>query len=347
MDNRVGQLDFVWRDAPARATVREVAPGLNWVRLPLPFRLDHINIWLIEEADGWTVIDTGCRTDEILEIWQILESGPMRRLPIRRVVATHGHVDHIGLAGWLVDRHGAEFVGTFGEWNWARVVHIQDVPNAARTHQAYLVRNGVDAATAEKMVESRRGVIGLATPLPGALVEIRDRGMIVLGGRTWEVIVTPGHAFEHASFLDRASGVLIAGDHLLPKISPVIAVYETTPKGDPLGDYLESFARFSDIAADVLVLPSHGLPYRGIHDRIAQLQDHHRKRLEATLDHLSAPMTGLELTRAMFPHVEGLESTGFALAETLAHVNYLQQRGEVGAIEAPGACVTYARKQPV
>lgn len=346
MDNLAAQLDIVWPDAPEKGDVQEIAPGLLWARLPLPFRLNHVNVWLIEEERGWTVIDTGCKTAELIDIWTALETGPMRGQPVLRLVATHGHVDHIGLAGWMVDRHQAEFVGTFAEWNWARISHIHNVPGAAKTHLAYLVRHGFDAETAASMVKSRSGFIDLATPVPGSIVEIRDGGSILMGGREWEVIVTRGHAFEHASFFNRASNILIAGDHLLPKISPVVAVYETTPKGDPLGDYLASFPRFSHIPSDVLVLPSHGMPYRGIHHRIEQLRDHHRDRLEATLELLTAPKSGVDLAKEMFPRVEGPDNIGFALGETLAHVNYLLRRGMVDAIEGTEGKVTFvARKQ--
>lgn len=345
MDNLVTQLEIIWPEAPGKGQVREVAPGLFWARLPLPFRLNHVNVWLLAEEGGWTVVDTGCGTQELLDIWQALEAGPMRDLPISRVVATHGHVDHIGLAGWLVERHKAEFVGTFGEWNWARISHIHDVPGAAETHQAYLVRNGFDPEVAAGMVKSRRRFIDLATPVPGSIVEIRDGEVFRMGGRDWDVIVTPGHAFEHASFFDRASGILIAGDHLLPKISPVIAVYETMPKGDPLGDYLASFGRFSHIPADVLVLPSHGMPYRGIHERIGQLREHHRNRLEATLEILATPRSGVDLAKSMFPHVEGPDNIGFALGETLAHVNYLLRRGMADEIEGPDGQVSFVARQ--
>jgi glyoxylase-like metal-dependent hydrolase (beta-lactamase superfamily II) len=249
--------------------------------------------------------------------------------PVRRVIATHGHVDHIGLSGWMVERFDADFVGTFAEWIWARVSHTRDVPGSNTAHRSYLVQHGFEAPVADRLVKSRNRFIDLSSPLPGFITEIRDGDMIRFGSRDWRVIVTRGHAFEHASFHDAASGILIAGDHLLPKISPVIAVYEMMPKDDPLADYLASFPRFDGIAADTLVLPSHGMPYHGIHQRISELRGHHQKRLDATAEFLRQPSTALELSRAMFPHVEGPDNIGFALGETLAHVNYLVNQGLV------------------
>ncbi len=338
---RTGQLEFPWTDAPSRGSACEVAPGVLWARLPLPFRLDHVNVWLIEEDNGWTVIDTGCATPEILKTWEDLLAGPMRGGRIVSVVATHGHVDHIGLCGMLVERFDADFIGPFGEWVWARISHTHDVPGSSATHHAYLLHNGFDDAAAHRLVASRKRFIDLSTPLPGWISEIRDGEAIMLGGRPWEVIVTGGHAFEHACFYDRASNILIAGDHVLPKISPVIAVYEMVPRADPLGDYLESFSRFDSIADDALVRPSHGMPYRGLRDRIAHLRNHHRARLDATVEFLHQPHSSVDLTREMFPHVEGPENIGFALGETLAHVNYLVRRGAVADISPAGATALY------
>jgi glyoxylase-like metal-dependent hydrolase (beta-lactamase superfamily II) len=324
---RHGELQYPWSEAPRAGEAREVAPGIFWARLPLPFRLNHVNVWLVEEDDGWTVIDTGCATPQILSAWESLFAGPMRGRPVTRVIATHGHVDHIGMSGWMVSRFDAEYVGTFAEWMWARVSHMHDVPGSAAAHHSYLVRNGFDEAAAAGLVQSRRRFIDLSSPVPGSITEIRDGETIRMGGRDWRVIVTRGHAFEHASFHDPDSGVLIAGDHLLPRISPVIAVYEMMPKADPLADYLASFPQFDGIADGTLILPSHGSPYFGIRTRIEQLRHHHEERLDAAAEFLRQPRTAAELATEMFPQIEGPENIGFALGETLAHVNFLVNKG--------------------
>lgn len=329
MASRPHNLEFVWPTPPASGEVIEVAPGLLWARLPLPFRLNHVNVWLLEENDSWTVIDTGCATPELYAVWDALLAGPMRGLPVRRVIATHGHVDHIGLSGWLVERFGAEFVGTFGEWMWARLSHMHDVPGADYAYLAYLRQHGVEADFAAQMVERRQNYIDLATQIPSNIIEIRDGQTITFGRRDWQVIVTRGHTFEHAAFYDPKTGILIAGDHVLPTISPVIAVYEMVPRADPLGDYLASFVQFDVVPDATLVLPSHGLPYRGLHQRIDALREHHRERLQATLDFLDTPTNAIALSRLMFPRVDGPDNIGFALGETLAHVNCLLHRGTV------------------
>lgn len=327
-----GQLEFPWSDTPRPGEARAVAPGILWARLPLPFRLNHVNVWLLEEDHGWTVVDTGCATPEIIAAWTALLAGPMGGRPVTRVIATHGHVDHIGLSGWMVSRFDADYVGTFAEWIWARLSHMHDVPGSASAHHDYLVRNGFDDAAAARLVKSRGRFVDLSSPVPGSITEIRDGETIRMAGRDWRVIVTRGHAFEHASFHDAHSGLLIAGDHLLPRISPVIAVYEMMPKADPLEDYLASFPQFDGVADGTLILPSHGSPYYGVRTRIEQLRQHHRQRLEATAECLRQPRTAVELARDMFPHIEGPDNIGFALGETLAHVNHLLLKGVVADV---------------
>ncbi|MCY0096810.1 MBL fold metallo-hydrolase [Hoeflea ulvae] len=334
-------LRFPYEKAPAPGEVTKVADGLLWACLPLPFRLNHVNVWLLENEDGWTVIDTGCVTPQIKKCWEKLLADPMRGEPVRTLIATHGHVDHIGLAGWLVDRFGSEFVGTFGEWVWARLSHTRDVPGSNTEHHRFMRGHGFDDAGAELMLTSRHRFIDMSSTIPGAITEIRDGEIIRFGRRDWRVIVTRGHAFEHASFYCERDNILIAGDHLLPKITPVIAVYEMLPHADPLGDYLDSFAQFADIPEDVLVLPSHGRPYYGVHTRIRQLQEHHTERLDATITHLRKPQHALALSKTMFPHVEGPENVGFALGEVLAHINYLVHDGVVGAVSDEHGHVIY------
>ncbi len=332
---------FPWATPPEAGEARAIAPGLLWARLPLPFRLNHVNVWLIEEDDGWTVIDTGCNDAITLAAWEVLFAGPLAGKPVTRLVATHGHVDHIGLAGRIVDRFGCRFVGTLTEWLWARIEHVPHMPGAVETHRTYLMRNGFDVGEARRMIASREKYVDLAVPLPGQIEEIRHGESIRMGGRDWTVIVSGGHAHAHASFHDAEGGVLIAGDQLLPGISPVIAVYETNPFGDPLGDFLQSFASFDDVAPDTLVLPSHGLPYRGAALRMEELRIHHRDRLAQTLALLGEPRTVRDLTRAMFPRVHDLDGIGFAVGEVLAHVNHLVQLGAVASEETAGGPALY------
>ncbi len=335
-----GSLDYPW---PALSPVetREVAPGVHWIRLPLPFRLNHVNVWALEEEDGWTVIDTGCSTPRLRDLWESHFDATLRGHRVRRIVATHGHVDHIGLAGWIAERHGARFSATMTEWLWARIAHDAGFAGAEEAHRVYLRENGFDPQEAERQTQGRRGYIDLAVPLPGALDELRHGQPIRMGGRDWDVIVTGGHAFAHAAFHDPVGKVLIAGDQILPEISPVVAVYEMTPASDLLGDFLGSFSAFAHVADDALVLPSHGLPYRGLHRRIEDLRHHHEERLGQTLDLLRAPRTAREVAALMFPKVHDVDGIGFAVGEVLAHVNHLVRLGRLERILDAGGVARY------
>lgn len=333
-------LEYPWHALPPDA-MREVAPGLHWIRLPLPFRLNHVNVWALDEGDGWTIIDTGCDTARLRDLWELHFAQGLAGRPVRRIVATHGHVDHIGLAGWIAERHGARFAATLTEWLWARIAHDPGFPGAEAAHLAYLARNGFSPEETARQLEGRRGYVDLAVPLPGALDELRHGQTLRMGGREWDVIVTGGHAFAHAAFHDRASGVLIVGDQILPEISPVVAVYEMTPSSDLLADFLASFTAFEHVAADTLVLPSHGLPYRGLHARIATLRRHHDERLVQTLDLLRTPRTAREAAALMFPKVGDNDGIGFAVGEVLAHVNFLVGQGRLTAQTDAAGVVRY------
>lgn len=321
---------------PKKGSVTEMRPGLLWARLPLPFRLDHINVWLLDDGDGWTVIDTGCANAEIRQVWEALLAGPMGGRPINRVVATHGHVDHLGLAGELTARFDAPFAATRGEWLWALVAHAPEIEGAVRDLARFFERHGFSADQAAGMLASRRRFVALATPVPNAVEALRDGRVVHWGGRDWTVMVTGGHAPEHASFYCTEDRILIAGDHVLPRITPIISVYEYEPAADPLTDFLESFARFRALPAETMVLPSHGLPYFGLHTRLDQLERHHRERLDATWRALREPADVHTLAAALFPHAVTADDFGFAFSETLAHVNHMVAGGRLRAIDLDG-----------
>ena len=322
-------LSFTHDAAPEPGTHIEVAPGLNWVRMPLPFRLNHVNIWLLPGDAGWTAIDTGCDTPEIRALRESCFAGVLAGSPITQLIATHGHVDHIGLVGWITNRFGCTYHTSFAEWIWSRLGHLRDVPEADAAIRSFMHRHGVPGETTNAIASGRAGFMDLAVDIPGTISELRDGAMIRFGNRGWRIILTRGHTYEHASFYCAEDRLLIAGDHLLPRISPVIAVYEMIPDANPLGDYLASFEQFADIPDDVLVLPSHGMPYRGLHRRIAQLEAHHEERLTETEVLLATPLSAFNLSRKLFAHVKETNDTAFALGETVAHVNHLLATGRV------------------
>ena len=322
-----GQLRYLYETPPGGADTIEIAPGILWARLPLPFRLNHVNVWLLREADGWTLIDTGAGTPQVREVWETLLGGVLSSGRINRIVATHGHTDHVGLAGWLVERTDAPFAATLVEWLSPQVrLAESQAPMRAETVR-FMQGHGCDTQTIDAFREDRRRTHALLGEMPGALERLRDGDVVALGGRQWRVMACGGHALEHASFWCETDRILIAGDQVLSKISPMIGVYWGEPLADPLADYLTSLERFRALPADTLVLPSHGLPFKGLHTRVTQLAQHHEMRLDHLARLMDAPATTMALTHGLFPKAVAEGQGRHALSETIAHANYLVGRG--------------------
>jgi glyoxylase-like metal-dependent hydrolase (beta-lactamase superfamily II) len=322
---------------------RELAPGLGGVRFELPFALDHVNVWLLEDVPGWTVIDAGLADEPSRERWLGLRAGALAGLRLERLVATHFHPDHLGLAGWLCELTGAELWASHTEWLTGRLL-AQDTSDAfVAVGRAFDRRAGLD----DELVATRaaRGNLyrrRVALP-PASFRRLRDGDRLGIGGREWRVIVGRGHAPEMLCLYDVKSNVLIAADQILPRISPNVGVWPAEPDANPLADFLTSLERFRALPEDCLVLPSHGRPFRGLHLRIDQLAAHHAERLEATLAACTAPSTAVEVMPRLFDRVLDVHQLAFALGETVAHLNYLVADGRLGRRLDDDGRLRYAR----
>jgi glyoxylase-like metal-dependent hydrolase (beta-lactamase superfamily II) len=307
----------------------EVLPGTYGVRLELPFALDHVNIWLCAERDGWTAIDAGLADEPTRERWRDLRRGLLADRPIGRVLATHYHPDHMGLAGWLCAQFEAEFWTSRTEWLTARLLAHEVSDEWVAAGRRFDRRAGLD----EQLIEERAGRGNLyrrrVVPPPAAFRRVRDGERLRLGEADWEVIVGRGHAPEMICLFSAERNVLIAGDQILPRISPNVSVWPSEPEADPLGDFLCSLACFRELPEDCLVLPSHGLPFRGLRARIDQLVAHHEERLAATRAACAAPTTIVELMPKLFDRPLDGHQLQFALGESIAHVNHLVEKGEL------------------
>jgi glyoxylase-like metal-dependent hydrolase (beta-lactamase superfamily II) len=336
---------YLHESHPQGVETFQVAPGILWARLPLPFRLNHVNVWLLRDEDGWTIIDTGADTAEARGVWEGLLDGPLADGPINRLVATHGHTDHVGLAGWLTERTGGTpFVSTLGEWMSAQI-RIWDAQSrsASDETQRFLAAHGCDAETIASYHAERDRAFSLLGPLPATLTRLRDGDTIRFGERDWQVIAAGGHAIEHASFWCAEDRILIAGDQVLSRISPMIGVFPAMPEADPLADYLTSLPRFKALPADTLVLPSHGLPFYGLHARVDQLARHHELRLDELARLMDRPRLAMDLAGGLFARAVQEGHGRLALAETLAHANYLVGRGRAVRTKSDDGQVLYAR----
>jgi glyoxylase-like metal-dependent hydrolase (beta-lactamase superfamily II) len=316
-----------WSEPPPPGGVLAVAPGVKWLRMPLPFKLDHINLWLLEDAAGVTVVDTGIGLPDVRALWErVLEVGLGGR-PVRRVVVTHFHPDHMGNADWLARRFGVDVWCTQAEWLMAQLVsHGGGDPERRVAHYQ---RHGVDADSLERV--RRRGnpyVQGVPSVAPSFRC-LRDGDVLEAGGHRWRVMTVFGHSPEQAVLHAADAGVLISGDQVLPKITTNVSVWPDQPFGDPLRLYLDSLERFRPLPASTLVLPSHGLPFRGLPERLAALARHHQERLETTLAALAEPRTAAELMPVLFDRELDTHQLNFAIGETLAHVHHLEAQGRV------------------
>lgn len=341
MNHLESQLEYPLGDTlPPIGAVHALARGLNWLRMPLPFALDHINLCLIGDQangeSGWTAVDCGVANDTTMAAWEQVFAGGMEGAPLLRVIATHCHPDHVGLSGWLCSRFDAPFWATTGEYGFARMMSAA-LPGVDGTAAIpHFERHGlVDPALREKMGERRNYYPALVPAVPHAYTRMQDGQQIRIGANDWRVITGFGHSPEHAALYCGALGVLISGDMVLPRISTNVSVFAVEPEGNPLQQYLDSLSKFEGLPADTLVLPSHGKPFRGLHTRIGQLRDHHAARLAEVMQACIVPMSAVDIVPIMFRRPLDAHQLTFALGEALAHLHQLWFAGMLQRVKSP------------
>ena len=307
-----------------------VAPGVRWMRLAMPIALNHINVYAVEDGEGWTLVDTGLDLTGTREEWNRLLAGPLDGRPVNRVICTHMHPDHIGLAGWLCERFAAPLVMTRLEYVTARML-LADTGRTAPEEGAVFYRA---AGWDEVQVEGYRSGYGqfgkVVSAMPAGFVRMREGDRLSIGGHDWRVVVGEGHSPEHACLWREADGVVLGGDQILPKISSNVSVWPTEPDADPLGDWLASLERMKTVFPDeVLILPSHGEPFRGVQARLDGLIRGHGAALKRLERSLRTPARAVDVFSALFARPVGDGVRGMATGESLAHLNYLLHRGRV------------------
>ena len=323
--------------------VREVAPGIFWIRMALPFALNHINLWLIADGDGWTAVDTGYNSDETRGYWEAVFADALGGKPIRRIVVTHFHPDHISLAGWLAEKFDAPVWMTYGEWMHAQLNRHGGPTADIDARLAFYAENGMGEDGAAGYLETRPDFSKIITPLPDGFHRLLDGDVFAIGAHDWRVITGAGHSPEHAALWCEQLNVLISGDQVLPRISTNVSVQSIEPDGDPLRLYLTSLQKFVPLPKDALVLPSHDRPSYGLHDRIAALGEHHTERLEAALDAFAEPLTAADLIPFLFKRKLDRHQYGFAIGEALAHANYLVSDGRLARARDADGLIRYRR----
>lgn len=325
-------LVFPFDAPPEPGRTLEVAPGVHWLRMPLPFALDHINLWLVEEQDGFTLVDTGYGDAATRALWDEHCRRLLDARPIRRIVATHYHPDHLGNGAWLATRFGVTVAMTAAEYLTAHAIHAQTSSYAAGDICALFRAHGVSDEHVEALRARGNRYRAGVPELPLAFDRVFPEASLRLGGSDWRVIGGYGHSPEHAALYAAETAVLISGDMLLPRISTNIAVWPAEPWADPLARFLESLGAFESLPEGTLVLPSHGLPFRGIATRVAQLREHHRARLAELVDAVGAmhaPASAADVVPTLFRRPLDAQQRFFAVGEAIAHLNHLVPGGQL------------------
>ncbi|MBZ0128981.1 MAG: MBL fold metallo-hydrolase [Rhodobacteraceae bacterium] len=331
MDGTMTPIRYPFEAIPPEGEAVEVADGILWIRLPLPLKLDHVNVFALREADGWTIVDTGFASKRSRAIWRALLDGPLEGRPVVRVIVTHHHPDHVGLAGWFQDELGAELWIPRTAWLFARMLTLDKHEVQKEETLAHYRAGGMIAEIYAKRVTDRPFLFSdIVAPMPLGFRRIQEGEVIGIGGRTWDIRMGNGHAPEHATFWCREEPLVLAGDQILSTISPNIGVYATEPEADPVAEWLEACERLSQFATeDHLVLPGHKLPFTGLPARMRQLIDNHHHALERLLDFVAEPKTAADCFSILFKRKIGEPEYGLALVESMAHLNHLYHLGRI------------------
>ena len=346
MDGAQGPLRYPLETPPAPGTATEIAAGVLWIRLPLPMALDHVNVYALDDGDGWTVVDTGLKSGRGVALWQGLLDGPLAGKPVHRVILTHHHPDHVGMAGWLMETCGAELVATRTAWLMARMLILDAQDRPTRQALAFWRAAGMDPDMLARRRQQRPfNFADSCHMLPVGYTRVKQGDTLRAGGRRWDVHVGHGHAPEHLTLWSRDDTLVIAGDQVISSISPNLGVYPTEPEADPVGEYLESCGRLAALAReDHLVLSGHKLPFTGLPVRMRQLIENHHGALDRLRDHLDRPRTAADCFRPIFKREIDEGVYGLALVEAVAHLNHLHHAGEVTRQQrADGAWLWSAR----
>lgn len=323
--------EYLYDDTPEHGTTREIVPGVRWLRMPLPMALDHINLYLLEDTDGWWIIDTGISIDPTKELWEKIFDHELEGKPIKAVLCTHLHPDHIGMAGWLCEKWRVPFYMTRAEYFNGLSFSRMEKSHFSWTSEQHYRHIGFTPEQINKMKAQFRGFSSVITPMPGAYRRLCDGDSLVINGNRWRIVVGSGHSPEHACLYCESLNILISGDQVIPRITSNVSVMGAEPEGNPLKEWFSSHERFLNILpADALVLPAHNTPFYGLHERLRFLIDHHEEHLLA-LEQACAErsQTALELLPILFKRELDGDQIGLAVGECVAHLNYLVQRGQL------------------
>ena len=327
-----GTLRYPWETPPKPGEILELMPGVVWVRLALPFQLNHVNIYLLADGDGWTMIDSGFGNEETIAAWTALFEGPLKNFNITRLIVTHSHPDHVGLAGWIVERFDCPLVMSQVEYLQSVYHQNRGTEERKQAQRLFFRRHGMDENLTDKLLGRGQDYLKRVSTLPASYRRIAHGDEISIGSRRFKVLTGGGHALDQVMLYCAADKLFLSADQVLSKISPNVSVWAVEPDQNSLGGYLASLASLTTtLPYDALVLPGHGVPFYGLKTRIKQLADHHEERCGMiAVACREAPKTCAELVPVVF-HKYPLDAhqTGFAAGELIAHLNYMVNEGRL------------------
>ena len=316
---------------PEPGAMMEVVPGIWWLRLPLPFRLNHVNVYLIEDGDGFALVDCGIDDRPTREIWTALLAGVLADKPIRRIIVTHFHPDHVGAAAWLAETCGVPLEMSETEYLLALALTLDPGALEAGPYRHFYTSNGLGAELTDLVVTQGHRYLRMVSGLTPTFRRIIAGDRLRIGTRSFEVMTGGGHAAEQIMLHCAADNLFLSADQVLARISPNVSVHARDPEGDPLGIYLRSLRDVAAaVSADALVLPGHDLPFVGLHARVDGMRAHHEGRCAEIAEACRAgPRSAAELIAVLFRRELDPHQTGFAFTEAMAHVNYMHRRGRL------------------
>ena len=336
MNEHEQELHYPLGDAlPEPGSSLEVAPGVRWIRMSLPFLLNHINLWLLrDEIDGrqgWTVVDCCISADESKAQWERIFSTQLEGLPILRVVVTHMHPDHIGLAYWLCERWNARLWISSADYHVARLGALGPTAFGGEAAAMYFASHGLNDPGSVEQIKARSNYFPKLVPaVPRQYRRMAGGDVLTIGAHAWSCISGYGHAPEHIALYCAELGLLIGGDMMLPRISTNVSVYEVEPEANALKEFLDSIDKFKALPSGTLTLPSHGKPFTGLHIRVRQLHDHHRDRLAEVMELCGRQAAcAADVLPVMFKRPLDLHQKTFAMGEAVAHLHALWYQGKL------------------
>ena len=330
MDQPTASIDYPLGFKPEPGEALDIAPGVKWLRLPLPFLLEHINVWLLRDGDGWAIVDTGLFSNTTREIWEYVFEKYLDNAPITRVLVTHLHPDHVGCAGWLAHKFDIELWMPRDDYLLCRTLVADTGKPAPPQGLSFYTEAGFTIENLDRYMEFFGAFGHVVSPLPESFQRLREGMTIRIGDHHWQVIIGRGHSPEHACLLCAELNLLIAGDQILPTISPNVSVYPTEPAANPLSHWFDSLEKLKNLLpADVLVLPAHGKPFRGAHIRLDELIAEHQTGLNKLRKICSEPRRALDVFPALFKARITDQNLIMATGEAISHLNYLVDKGEM------------------